>query len=163
MRAKVVVAAVLGAVLALAAGCGGSGGGTEAESSEGGTTTVAGQKANDHGTKDVGGMSSVDVEQDDFYFDPTVLKGRPGQKLSIELENEGKVEHNFTIPSQHVDQDVEAGQKATVMVTFPQSGTLRFYCKYHSDRGMAGGLQVGGSGSEGGGAGGGTTSTSSGY
>ena len=34
---------------------------------------------------------------------------------------------------------MEAGEKAEVSVTFPDSGTLVFFCKYHQDMGMRGG------------------------
>ncbi len=155
MRGKLAVLGLLAVALVLvAAACGG---GKKESTEEGGTTTISGQASNDHGTKDVSGMSSVDVEQDDFYFEPTVLKGSPGQKITIELENEGNVEHNFSISDQGVDQDVDAGEKAEVDVTFPQSGTISFFCKYHRSQGMAGGLAV----SSGGGSGGGTTDTGS--
>jgi plastocyanin len=131
--------AILAAVLALAAaGCGGGGSNESAE--EGGTTTVAGVAAANHGTKDASGMDELDVELDDDYFEPTVITGTPGQKLKLELENEGSAEHNFTLEAQNVDQDVDAGEKAEVTVTVPQSGQVSFYCKYHKQLGMAGAL-----------------------
>ncbi len=110
--------------------------------SEGGTTTIAGQKANDHGTKDVSEESSVQLEQDNFYFEPTILKGSPGQELTIELSNEGSALHNFSIPDQSIDQDVQPDTKGEVTVTLPDSGTLVFFCKYHQSKGMVGGLEV---------------------
>jgi plastocyanin len=131
--------AVLAAVLALAVtACGGGGSNESAE--EGGTTTVAGVAAANHGTKDASGMEELDVELDDDYFEPTVITGTAGQKLKLELENEGSAEHNFTLEAQNVDQDVDAGEKAEVMVTVPQSGQVSFYCKYHKQLGMAGAL-----------------------
>jgi hypothetical protein len=39
----------------------------------------------------------TEVELDDYYFEPTVLKAKPGSKITPELKNEGKVEHNFSI------------------------------------------------------------------
>jgi plastocyanin len=130
---------VLTAVLAFAAaGCGGGGSSESAE--EGGTTTVAGVAAANHGAKDASGMDELDVELDDDYFEPTVITGTPGQKLKLELENEGSNEHNFTLESQSLDQDVDAGEKADVTVTIPQSGRVSFYCKYHKQLGMAGAL-----------------------
>jgi plastocyanin len=126
-------------VLAFAtAGCGGGGSSESAE--EGGTTTVAGAAAANHGTKDASGMEELDVELDDDYFEPTVITGTPGQKLKLELENEGSNEHNFKLESQSLDQDVDAGEKADVTVTIPQSGQVSFYCKYHKQLGMAGAL-----------------------
>ncbi len=106
------------------------------------TITIAGQKANDHGTQEVSGESSLELEQDNFYFEPTVLKGTPGQKLTIELSNEGSALHNFSIPDQSIDQDVQPDAKGEVTVTFPDSGTLVFFCKYHQSQGMVGALEV---------------------
>jgi plastocyanin len=132
--------ALLTAVLLLiAAGCGG---GSE-EGAEGGTTTVAGVAASDHGTTDAAGEEELKVELDDNYFEPTVIKGSPGQSLKLELENEGQAEHNFTLEDQGIDQDVEASEEAEVTVTIPESGEVSFYCKYHKSLGMAGALTSG--------------------
>jgi plastocyanin len=119
----------------VAAGCGGGDGGS---SSEGGSTTVAGLEANDHGTMDVSGKDEAKLELDDDYFEPTVLKGAPGQKLKLELENEGQSEHNLTSTDMSIDQDVEPGESAEINITFPDSGTVSFFCKYHKSSGMAG-------------------------
>ena len=143
-------AAILTVGVLLAAGCGGSntsgsgGSGSTGESGGGGQKTIAGVKANDHGSKNVSG--EAEVELDDYYFEPTVLRGKPGSQVKLELRNEGSTEHNFSIDSQSIDQDVEGGEDAKVTVTFPKSGQLSFYCKYHKDRGMAGALAPGGTG-----------------
>jgi plastocyanin len=142
MRRAFSTAAV--AVLALAvAGCGSSGSKkSEQGEKEGTKTTIAGVSANDHGSKQVSGKT--EVELDDYYFEPTVLKGRPGSKVTLEVENEGKVEHNFSIDAQQIDEDIDASESATVTVTIPQSGQLSFYCKYHKSMGMAGALTASG-------------------
>src|SRR5690242_18479779 len=109
------------AVVLLAAGCGGYGGKSKAGStgssggSGGGKTTIAGVSANDHGAKSV--SNEAEVELDDYYFKPTVLKGKPGSSVTLELKNEGSVEHNFTIDSQGIDKDLGAGEDAKVSVT----------------------------------------------
>lgn len=113
------------------------------------------ESVGDNGTTDVAGKSSVDLELDDNYFKPQTVNGKPGQKLTIELENEGSAEHNFTIDDQSVSQDVEGGKSASVTVTLPRSGTVAFYCKYHKSAGMTGTLAAGGA--SGAGAGGGTS------
>ena len=113
-----------------------------ASESAGGTITVGSDTANNHGSKEVDNITSVEVEMDDFYFGPTVLTGTPGQKLTIELKNESKAGtlHNFTLSDQNIDQDVQADQSTEVTVTFPQSGFLEFFCKYHKASGMVGEL-----------------------
>lgn len=150
-RGVVIVASCL--LLLAAAGCGSSsssssGGTTTEESSGGGQKTIAGVKANDHGTKAVEDNGKTEVELDDYYFEPTVLEGKAGEKVTLELKNEGSTEHTFTIDSQGVDQDVEPGDEAEVDVTIPKSGVVSFYCKFHKSEGMAGALAV--TGQEGG-------------
>ena len=141
MRRGLLATAGLAALLLLLAGCGGSKKSETAES-EGTQATIAGLTANDHGTKQVG--EDAEVELDDFYFDPTVLKGKPGAQVTLELKNEGSTEHNFSIDAQNIDQDVDEGKSATVTVTIPQSGEVSFYCKYHKSMGMAGALAASG-------------------
>lgn len=123
---------VLAASVALLAACGSSGGSK---------ISIGGTKANDHGTKDVTGMTSLDIEADNFYFQPTVLKGSPGQHLTVTVKNDTGTNHNFSIASQHVNKDVDAKHDETVSITFPSSGTVSFFCEYHHAKGMAGGLQ----------------------
>lgn len=156
MRHGVLIVAVLalGAV-PLLAGCGSSSSGSSAGSTStessgeggGGQKTIAGVRANNHGTEDVSRGGKTKVELDDFYFEPTVLEGKPGEKVTLELKNEGQVEHSFTIDSQNIDKDLEPGDEGEVTVAIPKSGVVSFYCKYHKSSGMAGGLAVkGGSG-----------------
>ena len=126
-------------ILALAA-CGGYG--KSKKSGEGTTTTIGGVAAVSHGTKDVSGVTGkVEVEMYDYYFEPTVLKGKPGQKVTIELKNAGQTAHTFTVSEQSVDQEVQPGGQAEADVTFPQSGELTFVCKLHRSRGMVGALE----------------------
>jgi plastocyanin len=134
------------ALTMVAAACGGSsggggGGGTESAEGGAGTIQIGADAANNHGTKTVAG-SELEVELDDFYFEPTVVQGQPGQKVKLELKNEGSTEHNFSMDDQNIDQDLEDGEDATVTVAIPQSGTMEFYCKYHRSSGMAGELKA---------------------
>jgi plastocyanin len=147
-RGVVIVAASL--LLLAAAGCGSSssssseGTTTGASGGGGGQKTIAGVMANDHGTKAVEDSGKTEVELDDFYFEPTVLTGKPGEKVTLELKNEGKTEHSFTIASQGIDQVIEPGDEAEVDVSIPKSGVVSFYCKFHQSSGMAGALAVAG-------------------
>jgi predicted lipoprotein with Yx(FWY)xxD motif len=96
----------------------------------------------DHGTRDVSNASSLEMEADSFYFEPTFLKGKAGQKLKLTLNNESETIHNISVASQ-IDRDVLAKARTEVDVTFPSSGALLFFCKYHSAQGMNGELLVG--------------------
>jgi plastocyanin len=145
-----IVAALSLAALPLA-GCGSSSSSsstTEASGSEGGgQRTIAGVEANDHGTKQVEDSGKTEVELDDFYFEPTVLEGEPGQTVTLELKNEGQNEHTFTVDSLDVDVEVQPGDETEVDITIPKSGAVSFYCQFHKNMGMAGAFAVkGGSG-----------------
>jgi plastocyanin len=141
IRGVVVIAAALS--LFAAAGCGGYGGGSKNSDEGEGTTTIAGQQAESHGTKDVSDETGkVEIELYDDYFEPTVLKGKPGQKVELELKNEGNNPHTLTISDQSVDTEVQPGDEAEVDVTFPQTGQLEFVCRFHQSKGMIGALQV---------------------
>jgi plastocyanin len=123
-----------------AASCGGYG--DDKESEEGTTTTIGGVQVESHGTKDVSGVGSekVEIEMYDNYFEPTILEGKPGQKVTIELKNEGEAAHTFTISEQSIDQEVQPADEAESEVTFPESGELTFTCKFHESSGMVGEL-----------------------
>jgi plastocyanin len=143
---------------ALAAACG-SGYGSKSSSPS--TTTAATTSSstptmNQHGTKSVVGASSVSVQMNNFYFSPTVIKGSPGQKLTLNLSNQGTVTHNFSLTSAGISQDVPVGKTVSVQVTFPKSGAVTFFCRFHKASGMAGELTTG-AGSSGGSSGGMTT------
>ena len=141
-------AAALALVLALV-GCGGYGSSDNGDESEGGSTTIGGMTAELHGTKDVSGETGkVEVELYDDYFEPTILKGTPGQTITLELKNEGDRPHTLTISEKGIDQEVQPGDEAEADVTFPDSGELVFVCRFHESNGMVGELQVSG-GSEG--------------
>jgi plastocyanin len=127
-----------------AAGSTGSSPAPAATSASAGALSVEGTPVADHGTKTVAG-GQLSVELDDNYFKPTVIKGKAGSTVRLELENEGQAEHNFELEQQQIDKDVEAGAKATVTVKIPTSGRVTFYCKYHVSKGMGGALEASGS------------------
>lgn len=100
--------------------------------------TVRGQEANYHGEQSVIGKSSATVDLYDFYFEPTVLVGSPGQEITVELLNEGEVAHTFTIEEQGIDVVLEPGQKGQTKLRFPDSGRQGVVCTYHVAAGMLG-------------------------
>ena len=108
-----------------------------------GTLTIDGQEANSHGEEDVTGATEVELEADDFYFEPTLLTGEAGQEVTVTVTNEGESPHNFSITDQDIDENIDPGDSAEVTVTFPDSGTLVFFCSFHQNSGMLGGLEVG--------------------
>ncbi len=105
--------------------------------------TQSASAASDHGTKQVTGMVEVALEANDYYFAPTFFHGEPGQSLSLAAKNESGMLHNLSIPELQIDQDLLPQGKAKVMIIFPSSGTVRFFCKLHTAMGMNGELRTG--------------------
>ena len=117
----------------------------ESESDEAAETIeVDGETANYEGAEEAS-SGSIEFEEDDYYFEPTVLTGEAGQKVTLEITNEGDEEHNLTIEDQDVDEDTEAGDTASVDVEIPDEGLIQFFCKYHTSQNMRGALAVTGS------------------
>ena len=97
---------------------------------------------NNHGTKTA--SDSMEVELDDFYFGPTFIKAKAGQKITVELHNEGSTAHTFTTTEAgSVDEEVAPGAKKTVTITAPASGSALFFCRFHRGTGMQGAVFIG--------------------
>src|SRR6266851_3381938 len=116
---------------------------TVAPAGQGKSVTRGGVTYADHGTKDVRTLSKLELEADDYYFSPTFLRGNPGQKLTLIVESEAATLHNLSIPALGIDKDIPPKGKVQMVVTFPASGVLAFFCKFHGPVGMNGQLLTG--------------------
>ena len=114
--------------------------------SSSGKITIGSDQANDHGTEDATGKTTFSIEASNdssgYFFKPTILEGSGGQSITLEIKNDGSVLHNFSITSMNVNINIEPGASQEVKVTFPQSGTVEYFCSIHHALGMAGELQV---------------------
>ena len=115
-------------------------GGWEVEELEPDHVVIGGAAINLHGTARVADEGSIEMEMDEDYFEPSVLKGTPGATVAIELHNEGTRPHNFSVPGQGIDLQCGVRSRDEVKVTFPRSGVLVFSCKYTATSGMRGAL-----------------------
>ncbi|MBV8693548.1 MAG: cupredoxin domain-containing protein [Actinobacteria bacterium] len=90
------------------------------------------------------GAMSVSLTAKDFEFAPTALDVKAGQKVTVTFKNDGQAEHNFSITSLKVNQDLEAGKTATVTFTAPdKAGDVEYFCEYHkASHNMVGTLHV---------------------
>lgn len=116
------------------AACSGDGG-------EGASPVSFEGEVSDHGTATVEG-GSIEMEADDFYFEPTLVNAEPGTTVDVEVTNEGESAHTFTIDGQDVDIELGPGESATAKVTIPESGNLPFFCRFHPDQGMQGAFET---------------------
>jgi plastocyanin len=91
-----------------------------------------------------GGAGAINVEAHDFMFSPTTISAKAGDKVTVTIKNSGSYEHNFSITELGVSQDVEKGDTKTVTFTASGNTNLKFFCKYHSARGMVGMVDLGG-------------------
>jgi plastocyanin len=124
---------LLGAVAVFLTGCG-----DDSSSGTGTPVKLTGNTTN-KGTKDLSG-SEIEVEADDFYFEPTFIKGgTPGATVTVKLKNKGKNPHTFTSSALGVDEQVAPGESKDVTITLPQSGASEFHCTFHQQsNGMQG-------------------------
>ncbi len=91
------------------------------------------------GERDVRGAKIREMDAGDSYFRGTFLRGEPGQQLILTIDNVANQGHNFSLPAQGLDQHLPPrSDRVDVVVTFPQSGGLQFFCKHHTAEGMNG-------------------------
>lgn len=94
---------------------------------------------NDHGTKTFTTETfETELELDNFYFEPTTIKAPGGSKATLELFNEGDVEHTFTVDALEIDEELEPEARKTIEVELGTETRYEFYCRYHGDQGMRG-------------------------
>ena len=119
---------------------------SSSSSSSSGKITIGSDQANDHGTEDATGKATFEIEATNdssgYFFKPTILQGSGGQSITLEIKNDGSVLHNFSITSMNVNINIQPGASQEVKVTFPQTGTVEYFCSFHHALGMAGELSV---------------------
>jgi plastocyanin len=106
-------------------------------------TAFAGCGSGDAATPSAGAPGATRVQLDDDHFKPATISGTPGATARLELVNEGKAEHTFTVDGQKIDTELGAGERATASVRIPKGGAVEFYCRYHRRAGMVGKLRAG--------------------
>ena len=139
MKRLWVLIALVGAAALVLSACGGK----KSAAEENRTVQFGSTTFNDHGTKSVPKAGEIDLEADNFYFEPTFVSGTPGQKVTLKVENDSTTLHNFSVKAQNIDSDVQPKSDTEVTVTIPDSGVLLFFCKYHAGQGMNGELLSG--------------------
>jgi plastocyanin len=110
-------------------------GGTEAP------VSLSGELSN-HGIGQLEG-GNLEMEADDFYFEPTFVGADAGASTVVVIHNEGDVPHTFTIDEMGIDETIEPGQEVEVDVTLPDQLPVRFYCRFHQAQGMQGAFFAG--------------------
>jgi uncharacterized cupredoxin-like copper-binding protein len=115
---------------------------------------------------DDGGSTEIDVSMEEFMFTPTEWTVAADEEITVNLENNGSVEHEFVILQSGVtvgseadlpeteeelladfvywEDEVEPGESKTETFTAPSAGTYQVICAIedHFDAGMTGTLTV---------------------
>ena len=90
----------------------------------------------DRGSAPAAGATAT-LSAGDFFFAPTCVTKVPAGTLSVRVSSIGQALHNFSVPDQGIDTDVEASKTITVQVKVA-AGPVTFFCKYHRTSGMVG-------------------------
>ena len=118
------LAAVFALSLVLAA-CGG-------DDDDGGEETGGGGETAETG----GGGGGTSITIADFAFDPNTISVSGPTEVTI--TNEDDADHTFTLDDGSVDQEIAAGESATVTVDVTES--MGFICRFHPQ--MTGTVEV---------------------
>ena len=54
-----------------------------------------------------------------------------GKQITVTVNNQDSVEHNFTFEDAKANKDVEKGETAEVSFSAPAAGSYEFHCEYH--------------------------------
>lgn len=94
---------------------------------------------NDHGQQDLSGTQAVDLNMQigDSFFAPTYIKVDAGATVTVHLQNDGALEHTFTIDSLSVEQTLAPAAEADISFTMPDNA-VQFFCRFHVSMGMQG-------------------------
>lgn len=102
-------------------------------------------------TMTTGTMASGDegevtaVKMTEMKFDKDAITVTAGEEVTINLENAGSIEHNFTVDEADVDYSVASGESDEFTFTAPsEAGEYEIYCKVpgHREAGMVAKLIV---------------------
>jgi uncharacterized cupredoxin-like copper-binding protein len=84
---------------------------------------------------------------DSLQWQPNTITAKPGDKVTLSINNSGNTAHNFISPALGVPsgQDIPTGKATTVNFSAPsQPGTYQFWCNIpgHAEAGMVGEIIV---------------------
>jgi len=89
-------------------------------------------------------VRTVEVEAKEFAFEPSTIEAQAGERLRIELVNQGSLSHNLHIEGDGNTQTIQSDKTAAVTFTVPEDGPVKFFCNVpgHKQAGMTGQVVV---------------------
>ena len=96
-----------------------------------------------NGTTAVNNGQAAIQGTDSLQWQPNTITAKPGDKVTLTINNSGNTAHSFISPALGVatGEDVPTGKTTTVTFTVPsQPGTYQFWCNIpgHAEAGMVG-------------------------
>lgn len=81
---------------------------------------------------------AVEVVAGDAFFEPDTLELEAGERVTVEVTNEGEADHDFSIEELGISTgSIEPGAVKTISFEVPR-GMTEFVCSYHG--GMTGSI-----------------------
>jgi plastocyanin len=103
------------------------------------------EEAADTGAAPTSGGIAVSMQDPtgsgEYIFDPAELSFSVGETVTFDLTSEGEF-HTFTITELDINAAVNAGDTASIEVTFDTAGTYELICIPHQALGMVGTITV---------------------
>ncbi|MEM4969839.1 MAG: cupredoxin domain-containing protein [Sulfolobales archaeon] len=84
----------------------------------------------------------IEVELDDYYFEPKSISIPLGETVRLVLKNEGRSTHTFTIDELGINVRLAPGETRTIEITPDKVGSYIFYCIPHRALGMVGNITI---------------------
>jgi YVTN family beta-propeller protein len=91
-------------------------------------------------------IPTVHMDAEDYAFHPAAVAERPGTALRLRVTSRSSTLHNFTLPAQRIDRDIGPGNTVEIKLAIPVSGSVPFFCKFHTALGQRGELIATGAG-----------------
>jgi plastocyanin len=111
----------------------------DGDAAGGGMPVELSGQVNDEGVEQLTGSEpALEMEADDFYFEPTFVQTEAGATVTVTVGNEGDVDHTFTVDSLGISETVAPDETVEVEVEVPGDEALEFYCEFHEGQGMRG-------------------------
>jgi plastocyanin len=148
-KPMLILAAVLGTLALVAAGCGGDDNNDSSSSNDSsGASGNGGGSASESSGGGGGGATKLKLTADPggaLKFDKTSLSAKPG-KVTITMDNPSSTPHAVEVEGNGVEEETKTLTKGTADVTVDlKAGKYEFYCPVdgHRQAGMEGTLTVG--------------------
>lgn len=93
------------------------------------------------------GVTEVTLEGGEFFWRPTTVTVRPGQRVRFRIVNKGAIAHTFVSDPVNIREtrEIAPGEQLTVEWTAPtRTGSFEFWCGVpgHREAGMTGTLVI---------------------